>query len=70
MHVSQLTLVVQYPTSGSLSAMQTHKVRFNCSLHAILIPCDGADTPGEQLRELQRLLIRMMKVHESCDVHI
>ena len=41
--------------------MQTHKVRYNSSLHVILIPCDGADTSGEQLRELQRLLIRMMK---------
>ena len=54
--------IAQSPTSGSLSAMQTHKVRYNSSSHVILIPCDGADTPGEQLRELQRLLIRMMKV--------
>ena len=64
----------QYHTSGSLWLMQTHKVRYlvryNGSLHVILLPHDGADSSGEQLRELQRLLIRMMKVHKRCDIHI
>ena len=63
-------LILQYLTSGFLSAMQTHKVRYNSSMHVILMPSDGAHTPGEQLRELQRLLIRMMKVHKRCDIHI
>ena len=61
--------IAQSPMSGSLSAMRIHKVRYNSSMHVILMPSDGAHTPGEQLRELQRLLIRMMKVHERCDIY-
>ena len=59
--------IAQSPTSGSLSAMRIHKVWYNSSLPVKLIPCDGAATSGEQLRELQRLLIRLMKVYERCD---